>query len=264
MLELLFLGSGSSGNATVIKYDDTAILLDCGFSGKEISRRASSLDFDLDQVQFVLITHEHQDHVKGLAGVARRENRHVYCTEKTSKAIYFGKRPKAEKHILVPGAIYEMGAIEVSAFRTSHDARDPVGFIFHLPDGSRLGFATDTGVATAEALQALKDCEFLAIEANHDVTMLKNGPYPWYLKQRILSERGHMSNDATVELLGRIANGQLKHLFALHLSRTNNTPAKAKKALQQGMDELGIQAGLSVIGQNEPLRFPGPGQIRLF
>ncbi len=263
MLELFFLGSGSSGNATIIKWNRTAILLDCGFSGKEIGRRAASLGLDLSLVEYVLISHEHQDHVRGLAGIARQEQRKIFCTEQTSRAIYFGKRPKAEKIFMDPGNRYELGEINISSFRTSHDARDPVGFVFCLPDGTRLGVMTDTGCASSEAKAALKNCEFLAIEANHDVTMLKNGPYPWYLKQRILSDQGHMSNEATVELLGDIGNGRLKHLFAMHLSRTNNTPAKARAALRHGLDELGLGAGLTVIEQHKPERFPPLGQISL-
>ena len=263
MLELFFLGSGSGGNATVIKWKQTAVLLDCGFSGKEITRRAASLGLDLCLVQFVLITHEHGDHVRGLAGIARQAHRKIYCTEQTSKLLYFGKRPKAEKHFLHPGTRLSLGQMEVTPFRTSHDARDPVGFVFTMPDGSRLGVATDTGVVTEQAMALLRGCDYLALESNHDVSMLKNGPYPWYLKQRILSDNGHLSNEATMQLLGHIAGSNLKHLFAMHLSRTNNTPKKARDTLQKGLDALGLKSSLSIIDQFEPVRFPPLGQVPL-
>jgi phosphoribosyl 1,2-cyclic phosphodiesterase len=263
MLELCFLGSGSRGNALMVGWDQTRLLLDCGFTARELKRRAASLGRDLDQVEAVLITHEHRDHVAGLAGLAAKADRAVYCMPKTARAVTFGKRCKAERHELVPGRSFAVGPIEVCAFRTSHDARDPVGFVFAFPDGTRLGVATDLGYLNPEAAEALAGCDYLGLESNHDLDLLRDGPYPWVLKQRIRSDRGHLSNPTAADALDRLASDRLRQLFALHLSQTNNTPQHARTSLQARMDRLGLAAGLQVIGQDQPTRFGVNGQLRL-
>jgi len=263
LLELFFLGSGSRGNALLIGWGQTRLLLDCGLSARELKRRAAGLGQDLDRVEAVLITHEHADHVAGLAGLAAQAGRTVFCTPKTARSVYFGKRCRADRCEVVPGRAFSVGPIEVCAFPTSHDARDPVGYRFGLPDGTRLGVATDLGFLNPEAADALAGCDYLGLESNHDLAMLRDGPYPWVLKQRIRSERGHLSNPDAADALERLASDRLRQLFALHLSQTNNTPAHARASLQQRLDQLGLRAGLQVVGQDQPLRFPASGQLRL-
>jgi phosphoribosyl 1,2-cyclic phosphodiesterase len=264
MLELYFLGSGSRGNALVIGWGGRRLLIDCGFTSRELARRAERLGLALDSVAAVLITHEHRDHVCGLAGLAARAGLAVYTTERTGRALYWGRRPRAERLSVVPGRPFQVGPFAVTAFASSHDARDPVGYVLGLPDGSRLGLATDLGTPTPQAVEALRGCEWLALEANHDPTMLRDGPYPWVLKQRIRSDRGHLSNGQSADLLERVAGDRLHHVFALHLSQTNNTPALARTALSGRLTRLGAAAGLTVLEQDRPLRHPTAAQLSLW
>ncbi len=251
MLELIFLGSGSRGNATLIRWDQTRLLVDCGFTARELNRRLAAFGEHLDRVQAICITHEHSDHVGGLRGLGRREDLQIFGTSRTLPALRLGKRSEAEKVAIQPGRSFQVGQLEVMAFSTSHDALDPVGYRITLPDGRHLGLATDLGMPNDEAVEALSGCELIGIESNHDPDMLEHGPYPWVLKRRIRSDKGHLSNLTTAALLPRIAGDRLEQLFAMHLSETNNKPELARQVLQEGLDRLDLKAGLRVIDQHQ-------------
>ncbi|MBW1811675.1 MAG: MBL fold metallo-hydrolase [Deltaproteobacteria bacterium] len=263
MLQIDFLGSGSSGNATVIRYEQTCILYDCGFSGRELKRRLENTAIGLDDITAVLLTHEHRDHIGGLPLLARRESLPVYLTEPTNVAVRFGSRATCQRIFIQAGQTFRIEQIEILPFEIAHDARQPVGYVLSFPDGTRLGIATDLGHANPEALEALDGCNLIGLEANHDPDLLKNGPYPWFLKQRIRSNKGHLSNPAAADLLSEVAGDGLQHIFGLHLSETNNRPALAKKALVDQVSKLGLTTQVSVISQNEPLSYAAPGQMAL-
>jgi phosphoribosyl 1,2-cyclic phosphodiesterase len=263
VLQIDFLGSGSSGNASVIRYEKTCILYDCGFSGRELKRRLQNAGLGPDDISAVLLTHEHRDHVGGLPLLARRESLPVYLTEPTNIAVRFGSRATCQRVFVRAGQAFKVDQIEILPFEIAHDARQPVGYVLSFPDGTRLGIATDLGHANPEAIEALGNCSLIGLEANHDPNMLTNGPYPWFLKQRIRSKKGHLSNSNSAEMLGKLAGDDLQHIFALHLSETNNRPALAKKALVERIEKLGLTTPVSVISQNEPLSYPAPGQMAL-
>ncbi len=255
MLQIHFLGSGSGGNAIVIRWGRTCLLLDCGFSGKEIERRLRTLGQDIEGIEAVLLTHEHSDHVKGLAALARKPERAVYCTAPTARAVYFGRRPRCERVEVRAGRPFSVGELQVEPFVLSHDARQPVGYVFHLPDGTRLGIATDLGHPNPEAVEALRGCDLIGLESNHDPDMLRDGPYPWVLKQRIRSDLGHLSNPCAAGALEQIVSDRLRRLFALHLSQTNNEPDLARRALTGRLIEIGLDVPVTVVGQDRPDSF---------
>jgi len=263
-LRLDFLGSGSRGNACLIRYDDTCILLDCGFGPRELARRLRLADVSLQSISALCVTHEHRDHVAGLTLFKRSEGMPVYLTEPTRKVVRFGSRHTCEPVAVRGGRPFSIGPVEVLPFSTDHDARDPVCYKFTFPDGSRLGMATDLGHETPEVKEALNGCDFLGIEANHDLRLLENGPYPWHLKQRIRSRRGHLSNASAAGLLCDVAGDGLHRVFALHLSETNNRPALARQAFVSGLSRLGLDKTVAVVSQNEPCRYPDCDQLDMF
>lgn len=264
MLQIDFLGSGSRGNATLIRHGQTALLLDCGFAGVELSRRLEPTGVGLAGLTAVLISHEHRDHVLGLPALARTPGLAICCTERTARALPWGRRAKAERVGLTPGQPTKLGAIEVLPFRTSHDAVDPVAFSFRLPDGTRLGVVTDLGQLYPEGLEALAGVDLLGLECNHDMEMLSAGPYPWVLKQRIRSPRGHLSNVAAADLLERLLSDRLRQVFALHLSETNNRPALVQALLTERLARCGRPVPVAIARQDQPIAYPATGQLSLF
>lgn len=244
-----FLGSGSAGNATAVECGGRCVLVDCGFSARETVRRLESCGIAREAVEAVLLTHEHGDHVRGVEVLARRLGLPVLATEGTLRRARVGG---AGGERVRAGEVVAVGGLRVTVFPASHDAADPVGFAFRSPCGGSFGMATDTGALTPEALEALSECEWVGLETNHDVGMLVEGPYPWFLKRRILSERGHLSNAAAAEALERLAAGRTRRVVALHLSRTNNTPDAALAALTARAEELSLPLSIGAVGQDRP------------
>lgn len=250
-LEVTFLGSGSSGNSTVIASGRDAVIVDCGFSAKETLRRAGDAGVDVTCVRALLVTHEHTDHVSGVRVLAKRLGVPVYATAGTRRAAALDHHV-AEVRTLAPGEPFAVGALEIIAFRTSHDAAEPVGYRVSKPHGPAIGLATDTGEMTAEAFEALAECELLALEFNHDEDMLANGPYPWFLKQRIASARGHLSNAAAVRALERLGSDRLTAVFGMHVSRTNNTHETVAAELSRALARLDLAVDSAPVRQDAP------------
>ncbi len=249
-LRVVILGSGSAGNAAAVTFGDNVMLVDCGFSAREVARRLTVNGIDPMHVRAILITHEHGDHVRGVDVFARRHapGCAVIATGGTLQAARL-ERIDADVRAIAPGDSLGFGEMTVRPFRTSHDATDPVGWRVESPGGTYAS-ATDTGILTPEAAEALSECEIVGLESNHDLRMLEVGPYPYHLKQRIRSARGHLSNDDAAAALERIAHPGLKHVFALHRSRTNNTRELAASALEQRAARLGLAAPVTVAGQD--------------
>lgn len=231
-MHLHVLASGSKGNASIIESDTTCVLVDCGISCKRLKERAQMCGIDLHNISAVFLTHEHADHINGLPVFLKNFNVPVFATAQTMQA--HKKLQGLPYHEITHSEHFEYRDIHVQAFQTFHDVCDPVGYCFHEQDDS-IGICTDTGVVGNEATDALRGVRILALEANHDEKMLKTGDYPAYLKRRIASNHGHLSNAQTAEFLPKIANYTTEAIVAMHLSHENNRPSLAIKACAQAL-----------------------------
>jgi phosphoribosyl 1,2-cyclic phosphodiesterase len=237
------------------------VLIDCGLSCRETVRRLALREFKPESISAILITHEHADHVAGVHVMAKRFGLPVYMTAPTHEAWRRqykdsqGNRVKAERlEIFEPGRAFCVGDLEVMPFTIPHDAADPVGFRF-AAEGLGVAYATDLGFITPNVRDQLRRCDGLVLESNHDLEMLRTGPYPWAVKQRVLSRVGHLSNDALAEFLTSDYDGTAAFLVLAHLSEQNNHPDLARVAAERA---LGVRQGLwgnrlELASQNEPL-----------
>lgn len=229
-MRLCSIASGSSGNCIYVGSDHTNLLVDTGISGKRVEFGLNSLDLTSRDLDGILVTHEHSDHIKGLGVMARKCGVPIYATEGTIRAMeesgQLGRIPEGIFRILREDEDCQIGDLQVHPFRISHDAAQPVGYrIAH--GGKQVGIATDMGTYDAYTVDNLSGLDALVLEANHDVNMLQVGSYPYYLKQRILGKRGHLSNEMAGKLLCRLLHDNLKDIFLGHLSRENNYEALA-------------------------------------
>ncbi|MHB9004249.1 MAG: MBL fold metallo-hydrolase [Coriobacteriia bacterium] len=248
-LEVAFLGSGSSGNATFVGCGSDAILIDCGFSTKETLRRLASNGCDAKSIRAILVTHEHSDHISGIRVTADKLGVPVYATRGTAGAAPAGSLGSHVER-LTPGQAVRLGTLEVLPFDVSHDAAQPVGFRITGTCGTSLGLVTDTGHMTEAAFEALHDCELLGIECNHDVEMLRTGPYPWFLKQRIESPRGHLSNEDAISAIEQLASSRLRALFGVHVSAKNNTHRLVDEMLADAVSRIGLDVPTIAVAQH--------------
>ncbi|MEO5702418.1 MAG: MBL fold metallo-hydrolase [Gammaproteobacteria bacterium] len=227
------LGSGSRGNATLVEQGNTCILVDCGFTLKEIERRLARLSKDAAELTAILITHEHADHVSGVAVLARKYGIPVWMTPGTWSAQRFADLPTLQ--FFSSHETFAIDALEIQPFPVPHDAREPSQFVF-ANGAHRLGLLTDTGSCTPYIETMLNACDALLIECNHDSVMLAEGSYSPSLKYRVGGSLGHLSNAQAAHLLTRLDCSRLQHLVAMHLSEKNNTPALARQALCTTLD----------------------------
>ena len=227
-MRFALLGSGSRGNATLVEAGDTLVMVDCGFPLAETEARLARFGVAPNDVDALLITHEHGDHASGAALFALRNQVPVYCTAGTRAAC--GKFGLRDAKLFNPQQPFAVEALEITPITVPHDACEPTQFVF--TDGDlRLGLLTDTGCITPHILTRLSDCTALILECNHDRDMLELGPYPAKLKKRVGGRFGHLSNDQAAELLAELNCANLQHLVAAHLSEKNNTPDLARSAL---------------------------------
>ena len=227
-MRFAFLGSGSRGNAALIESGKTCIMLDCGFSATETERRLARLEREPADLDALLITHEHADHVGGALSFAARHDIEVWMTPGTRAAV--GEDERVRVRSLNCHEDFELGDLAVEPLPVPHDAREPCQYVFG--DGRhRLAVLTDTGHITRHIVRVLERCDALALECNHDVGMLSRGPYPPMLKRRVGGDFGHLSNDQAAALLGAIDAGSLQHLVAVHVSEKNNTELLARSAM---------------------------------
>jgi phosphoribosyl 1,2-cyclic phosphodiesterase len=224
-LAVCVLASGSRGNAIYISDGATAILVDAGLSGTEIKRRLKSRGLNPKDLDAILVTHEHSDHIQAVGVLSRQLKLPIYLSHKIKKKAPIGNSVH-EIRTFQCGATFQINNLVVHPFAVSHDAANPVGFTIGQ-NGRRIGLATDLGTITPLVKENLKDCHLLIIEANHDPDMLVNGPYPWPLKKRIQSSKGHLSNKQSKNLLMALQHSRLEHVILTHLSETNNAPKKA-------------------------------------
>ncbi len=245
-IHLHILASGSKGNACVVEGPRGSVLIDCGISRRALLARAAELGVNMSRVRALLLTHEHSDHVSGVSVLAKGFDGGMYATAGTIGArSYLANLPFTT---FAPGDVLEIAGMGIRTFHTSHDVVDPVGFRFEC-GGDALGYCTDTGVLTPEATEALCGCRILALESNHDVRMLKEGPYPGYLKARILGSGGHLSNDQAAEALPQLLCDGTETVVAMHLSEKNNLPSIARRTLEVA---LGNRAAVVIAAQDAP------------
>lgn len=226
------LGSGSAGNATLVEVNNTRLLLDCGFSVREMVMRLQRLAISPEQLSAIVVTHEHDDHARGAFKLAAKYQIPVWLSYGTFKMCerYLPDAQLLQIEMMDSHTDVEIGDIGVSPFPVPHDAREPTQFTF--TDGrSKLGVLTDVGSATPHIERVLSGCDALMLECNHDRNMLEKGPYAKPLKDRVGGRLGHLDNQSASQLLAKLDNAKLKHIIAAHLSEKNNTPSLAKAAL---------------------------------
>lgn len=233
------LYSGSSGNSMVVSSGGATLLVDAGVSCRSVLTALQEREVDLSSLQGILVTHEHIDHVRGLKVLLKKLHIPVYASAGTLNSLYQTEMVPADADLRVITQPTEIGGMEVNPFATPHDAAGPLGFTVTTAEGEKLGIATDLGHITAEVDAALCGCGTVVIEANYDDYSLRNGPYPFYLKQRIASQFGHLSNrDSAAQCLRLVQKGA-RQLILCHLSQENNTPGMAAEAITQHLQGQG-------------------------
>ena len=246
MLGIISLGSGSSGNSSVIYSERTSILVDAGLSAMQLKKRITLSGLNPNELNAVLITHEHTDHTKGLEVLSKTVPVPVYCNSLTHEAIAGANGSVKSWKLFENGNPFMIGDIEVCGFSVMHDAADPVGFTFERND-NKIGFISDVGHVNQLLISSVKDVQNLFIEANYDETLLQNdNKRPWSLKQRIASRHGHLSNRQTAEFVASIAEkGNLKNVILGHLSNDCNSPEVARAEIILALSNCGI-SGIEV------------------
>ncbi len=224
-MRLCSIASGSSGNCIYVGSDNTHILIDAGISAKRIVKGLEDMDIKPDELSGILVTHEHSDHIQGIGVLSRKYHVPIYSTAGTGKGILgyssLGKFDEELLHSIECDKEFKLGDIEIEGFRISHDANEPCAYVAKN-NGKKVAVATDMGVFDEYTVDHLKGLDALLLEANHDVKMLQVGTYPYYLKQRILGNRGHLSNENSGRLLSRILHDDFKGVLLGHLSKENN------------------------------------------
>jgi len=247
-VEVFVLASGSSGNAVLVTSGETSLLVDAGVSALQIRKRLEAFERSPDDIDAVLLTHEHSDHVRGLDVFLRRHRAApVWTTHGTWSRIDVRSDGGGE---LRSGTTVRFGILSVTPVATSHDAAEPLAYVFD-DGGNSAAVCTDTGIVTPLLEQRLQGCELLLLETNHDKDMLRHGPYPWSLKQRIDSRTGHLSNHQSCEAIDRVGSKVLKAVVGMHLSAENNCPNLVCENLRQTVSN-GTQ--VDAVTRNEMLR----------
>jgi phosphoribosyl 1,2-cyclic phosphodiesterase len=246
------LASGSSGNAAFLATASTRILIDAGLSLRELSKRLAAIGEELESIDAILVTHEHTDHASGLPVLARSKKVRatIYMTRLTAPGIDWGVHPQRLEPFQA-GACLQIGDVEVQTFSIPHDAVDPVGFCLEA-HGVRIGIATDLGYLPESVKFHLRRTDLLLMEANHDLDMLKVGPYPWSVKQRVMSRVGHLSNRLVSDYLTQDLGAATTDLVLGHISEQNNHPEIVRLVATQALAERNLAARLTIAAQNQP------------
>jgi phosphoribosyl 1,2-cyclic phosphodiesterase len=252
-LRLVVLGSGSEGNAVVVEAGGRRLLIDAGFSAREIKRRLAKVGLVPEDLHAVVLTHEHFDHIRGVNRFCRKRRVPIYATAGTVDGMVLRPEVAALVRPCRSGVPFEAAGFVVEMFTVPHDAREPVGVVVEDPGGGgRVGLVSDLGCRSRLAWARLGGVHALVLEANHDLEMLRNGPYPWPLKQRVAGRHGHLSNDDAAGGIAELAHDGLQHVVLYHLSQVNNLPALAAAVVGEELARLRARAALTVSGQLEP------------
>jgi phosphoribosyl 1,2-cyclic phosphodiesterase len=252
-LRFSVLASGSTGNAFYIEAGEERLLVDAGLSGKQIDRLLSEVNIDPQKLTGMLVTHEHSDHIKGLGIVARKYNLPIYANAKTWKAMEhsIGKIPLDQKFQFDMETVKTFGGMEVESFGVSHDAADPMFYVFHS-QGKKVALVTDLGYVSERIKKTVENADAYIFESNHDVSMLRMGRYPWNVKRRILGDSGHVSNEDCGLALSDIIGNETKRIYLAHLSQDNNMKDLARMSVDSVLQERGINIDLFDTDPNAP------------
>ncbi|MBV8845870.1 MAG: MBL fold metallo-hydrolase [Bryobacterales bacterium] len=257
MVSVTVLASSSAGNCALVSAGDTRILVDAGLSRKETFERLAAADVPPESLAAIVISHEHSDHVAGLAVIAKKLDIPVYISRLTAPAIEWGDYiPKLE--LFQAGSSFPIGGIDVTSFTVPHDAADPVGFSFQA-EGIKISIATDLGYVPDSVRVHLRDSDVLMIESNHDVNMLKVGPYPWSVKQRVMGRLGHLSNDAAASFIRDSLDTRASTVILGHVSEHNNHRVLVEQAAVQALEGRALFTDLLIAEASrttKPVVFP--------
>lgn len=255
-VQFTILGSGSSGNCAYLETPGARLLIDAGFSGRQIRERLASIGRSPETLTGILVTHEHGDHIQGLGVISKKIDAPIFINRLTREAAEGSLGCRLKAAVFQTGATFEVGDVTVETFSIPHDAYDPVGFLFRTAAGN-IGFLTDLGHATKLVLERVRPAHLLVLEANHDLKLLQEDTKrPWATKQRILSRHGHLSNDAAADVAEQLAEGgPLQRIYLGHLSRDCNRPELAMKAVAGRLQTRGL-TGIAV----ENTRQEAPGR----
>lgn len=247
-LAICSIASGSSGNCYVVMNGNTVLLIDAGISAKRIRMGLATLNLTPESINGILVTHEHSDHIKGLRVITKTTQAGIYANENTFCGMKIAF-PDEKRCCFKTGDNFKIGDIDVRTFPVSHDSGDPVGYSFESK-GQRIAIVTDTGVVTETLLREMRKADILVLESNHDENILRMGSYPWFLKQRILGNRGHLSNVAAAEALvsmldddAQCGNIKARMILLAHLSKENNFPEMAMATMENILGENGYLTG---------------------
>lgn len=252
-LRFSVLASGSTGNAFYIESNQQKLLVDVGLSGKQMDRLFQEIQVDPSNLSGILVTHEHSDHIKGLGVFARKYQLPIYANEKTWKAMEgsLGKLSIDQKFHFQLGEVKSFGDIEVESFGVSHDAVEPMFFVFRQ-NNKKVALVTDLGYVSERIKQTIVNADAYIFEANHDVNMLRMGRYPWSVKQRILGDSGHVSNEDSGLALADVINNNTKRVYLAHLSLDNNMKDLARMSVSRILEERGINLEICDTDPKEP------------
>ena len=252
-MRVAVLGSGSGGNSLIVESGGRRLLIDAGFSCRQIEQRLAGLDDQASRIEALLLTHEHSDHCRGLEVLQRRHEIPIYATAGTFAGLRWSdRRGEPDLRTIRSGEPFLAPGFRVEAFKVPHDAREPVGFVIEDEAGCRLGLLADLGSRSQLAWGRLRDLDCLVIETNHDLQMLRTGPYPWHLKQRVASRHGHLSNHDAAAGLDELVSDRLSSVVLYHLSATNNLPALAAREVGEKLAAVGSAAEIVVTAQDQP------------
>ncbi len=248
MTKFLSLYSSSSGNSILISNASTNILVDAGVSASKISSSLNEVGLCAQDIDAIFVTHEHSDHISGIRVLSKKYNIPVYANAPSMAGVLKSapQIPSGSANIISASNVYEINSIKAKPFLTPHDSAASLGYVFES-EGKKYGVATDTGCITKAMLSNLAGCEAVIIEANHDVQMLSLGTYPYHLKKRILSDKGHLSNDKCAWLATQLAIWGTKRILLGHLSKENNTPQKAFECVKKCLESNGFKLGCDVL-----------------
>lgn len=249
---IVSLGSGSAGNCCLVESDGTRILVDAGFGVKETKTRLEALGRKIEEIDAIVISHEHGDHMHGAERIAKKYGTPIYATLGTIENSRLRRKGLPTK-IFRNNTRFRIGNLEVSARRVVHDAADPACFTIEAGDGTRAAVVSDLGCVDETIVDHLRDCDALLFEANHDLDMLRTGSYPWNLKRRIMSRHGHLSNDDAMLALRRIIGPSLKSLCLIHLSEKNNHESIVRAMADTLVQEIGSPIAVQIAKQHEPM-----------
>ncbi|WP_088012656.1 MBL fold metallo-hydrolase [Gottfriedia acidiceleris] len=244
-LHFSVLASGSTGNALYVGTEKTKLLVDTGLSGKAMESLFKEINRDIKEVSGILVTHEHSDHIKGLGVLARRYQIPIYANEKTWKAMnhLIGEIPTEQKFIFNMETTIQFGDIEVESFGVSHDAAEPMFYVFHHNE-KKFVTITDTGYVSDRMKGIISNADMYIFESNHDVEMLRMGRYPWSIKRRILSDVGHVSNEDAALAMADVIGDKTKRIYLAHLSQDNNMKELARMSVTQTLEGKGFEVGM--------------------